>query len=85
MGVVRFAIELVAIPIILVGLGILTIFAIVYIRQRKKRTKDLEQQSETLPPFVCDQPPPNYSNNHYTAMPMKPPVAMVQEHNHATG
>ncbi|RDA93165.1 hypothetical protein CP533_3147 [Ophiocordyceps camponoti-saundersi (nom. inval.)] len=77
MGVVRFAIELVAIPIILVALGVLAIFLIVFFRQRKKRSRDLEQ-AEQLPPFVCDQPPPpDYSNNYY---PMKPPVAMVQEH-----
>ncbi|RCI11046.1 hypothetical protein L249_5215 [Ophiocordyceps polyrhachis-furcata BCC 54312] len=82
MGVVRFAIHLVAIPIILVSLAVFAVFLLVFLRQRKKQARDLEQQqqAEHLPPFVFDQqaqtqtPPPDYSNNYY---PMKPPVAMA--------
>ncbi|RDA83257.1 hypothetical protein CP532_4498 [Ophiocordyceps camponoti-leonardi (nom. inval.)] len=88
MGVVRFAIHLIAIPIILVSLAVLAVFLIVFLRQRKKQARDLErqQQADHLPAFVFDPqqqqqqvqtPPPDYSNNYY---PMKPPVAIVQEH-----
>ncbi|KAF4582782.1 hypothetical protein GQ602_005926 [Ophiocordyceps camponoti-floridani] len=70
MGLVHFAVELIALPLVLIATGIVAITVFVVLKKRqRRRARDVEQQAETLPPFVYEydhQQPASYS------MPMKP-------------
>ena len=68
MGVVGAAIKFIAIPIVFV---VLVALVIIFLRSRKKRSKDIEQ-ADPLPSFNVTQPP------SYNGLPAKPPPAVVQ-------